>query len=93
MIRVSRYRFGVIRALLLAALFAIVLVASTAVAALAGTGAFNKTASMNVASIGHTATPLASAAVETVNSGAEKISLANIMVISNVAITPTTPGN
>ena len=55
--------FGAIRSLLLVSLFGIGLVASTALPAVAGSGSFNTTGSMNVARIDHTATLLASGQV------------------------------
>src|SRR5215469_8620182 len=51
--------FGAIRSLLLISLFAIGFVASTALPAIAGSGSFNTTGSMNVGRIDHTATLLA----------------------------------
>jgi len=59
MISVSRYRFGVIRALQLATLFVIVLVASTAIPVIAqASGTWAKTGSLNTTRAGHSATLL-----------------------------------
>jgi N-acetylneuraminic acid mutarotase len=58
MICIKRDRFGVISSLTLVSLLAIALAASTAAPALAGSGGFNNTGSMNVARDGHTATLL-----------------------------------
>jgi hypothetical protein len=58
MIRVNTFRFEAIRLLLLVSLLVIVLIAGTGIPALAASGSFNNTGSMNVARIDHTATLL-----------------------------------
>ncbi len=58
MIRINRYKPGAIRSLLFAGLLAMALAATPAAPALAGTGNFSTTGSMNVARDGHTATLL-----------------------------------
>lgn len=55
--------FVAIRSLLLISLFGIGFVASTALPAVAGSGSFDTTGSMNVARIDHTATLLANGEV------------------------------
>ncbi len=63
MIRIKRVTFGAICSLLLVSLLAIGLAASTAAPALASSGNFSTTGSMNVARDGHTATLLANGEV------------------------------
>lgn len=63
MVRVNGDRFGAIRSLLFVSLFAIGLAATAAAPALAGSGGFNNTGSMNTARVDHTATLLSNGEV------------------------------
>ncbi len=63
MIRIKRYTFGAICSFLIIGLLAIGLAATAAAPALAGSGGFSTTGSMNVARDGHTATLLANGEV------------------------------
>ena len=59
MIRANTFKFGAIGSLLFASLLIILLVGGTAIPALAASGSFNNTGSMNVARVDHIATLLA----------------------------------
>ncbi len=63
MIGINRDRLGALRTRLLISLFAIILVTLAATPALAGSGSFNTTGSMNFARDGHTATLLSNGEV------------------------------
>jgi len=63
MSRANKNRCEAICSLLLVGLFTIGLAASAAIPVLAGSGSFNRTGSMNVAGINHTATLLANGLV------------------------------